>query len=46
MSLFGKKQATASQMIHATIDSVTAEFNCGGLGVFRATGSTVKIQDL
>ena len=36
------KRATASQMIHATKDSVTAEFNCGGLGVFRATGSTVK----
>ena len=36
------KRATASQMIHATIDSVTAEFNCGEVGVFRATGSTVK----
>ena len=36
------KRATASQMIHAVIDSVSADFDCGGNGVFRATGSTVK----
>ena len=28
-------------MIHATIDTVSADLNAGSNGVFRATGSTV-----
>lgn len=36
------KRTIASQMIHATIDTVAADLNCGEVGVFRATGSTVK----
>ena len=34
-------RAVASQMIHATIDVVTAELSCGDGHVFKATGSTV-----
>jgi len=37
------KRTVASQMIHATIDTVAVDLDCGGAGVFRANGSTVKI---
>lgn len=36
------KRTVASQMIHATIDTVAVDLNCGDVGVFRANGSTVK----
>jgi DNA topoisomerase I len=36
------KRTVASQMIHATIDTVAVDLNCGSVGVFRANGSTVK----
>jgi DNA topoisomerase I len=36
------KRTVACQMIHATIDTVSADLNCGDAGVFRATGSTIK----
>jgi len=36
------KRTIASQMIHATIDTVAVDLNCGTAGVFRANGSTVK----
>jgi len=36
------KRTIASQMIHATIDTVAADLSCGGNNIFRATGSTVK----
>lgn len=35
------KRAVASQMIHATIDTVAVDFDCGKGNVFRANGSTV-----
>jgi DNA topoisomerase I len=35
------KRTVACQMIHATIDTVSADLNAGSAGVFRATGSTV-----
>ena len=35
------KRAVACQMIHATIDTVSADLAAGDRGVFRATGSTV-----
>lgn len=35
------KRTVACQMIHATIDTVSADLNAGSNGVFRATGSTV-----
>lgn len=35
------KRAVASQMMHATLDTVTVDLDCGGEGVFRATGSTI-----
>lgn len=35
------KRAVASQMKHATIDTVAVDFNCGAGNVFRATGSTI-----
>jgi len=35
------KRTVASQMIHATIDTVAVDLNCGDVGVFRANGSTV-----
>ena len=36
------KRAIASQMVHATMDTVTLQFDCGGIGVFRSNGSTIK----
>ena len=36
------KRTVASQMIHATIDTVTVDLSCGEAGMFRANGSTVK----
>ena len=36
------KRTVASQMIHATIDTVAADLSCGEAGLFRANGSTVK----
>lgn len=36
------KRAIASQMVHATMDTVAIEFDCGGAGVFKSTGSTIK----
>ena len=35
------KRTVACQMKHALIDTVTADMDCGGEGVFRATGSVV-----
>jgi DNA topoisomerase-1 len=35
------KRTVACQMKHATIDTVAADLDCGGHGVFRATGSTI-----
>ena len=35
------KRTVASQMVHATIDTVAVDLNCGKVGVFRANGSTV-----
>ncbi len=37
------KRTIACQMIHATIDTVAAEFACGPGNVLRANGSTVAI---
>ncbi len=41
------KRAVACQMIHATIDTVSVDLNAGDssapTGVFRATGSTIRI---
>ncbi len=36
------KRAVASQMIHATLNLVAIEFDCGPGNVFRATGSSIK----
>jgi DNA topoisomerase-1 len=36
------KRTVASQMVHATIDTVAVDLNCGDVGIFRANGSTVK----
>jgi len=36
------KRTLASQMIHATIDTVAVDLDCGEAGIFRANGSTVK----
>ncbi|MBT8427881.1 MAG: type I DNA topoisomerase, partial [Erythrobacter sp.] len=36
------KRTVACQMIHATIDTVSVEFDCGGAGVFRASGSMIR----
>ena len=36
------KRTVACQMIHATIDTVAADLNCGTNNIFRATGSTIK----
>ncbi len=36
------KRTVASQMIHATINTVGVDLDCGGQGIFRATGSTIK----
>ena len=35
------KRTVASQMKHATIDTVSIDFNCGSGNAFRATGSTI-----
>ena len=35
------KRTIASQMVHATIDTVAVELMCGHEGVFRATGSSI-----
>jgi len=35
------KRTVACQMIHATIDTVSADLSAGTVGFFRATGSTV-----
>ena len=35
------KRTVACQMVHATIDTVSADLTVGNAGVFRATGSTV-----
>jgi DNA topoisomerase I len=36
------KRTVASQMIHATIDTVAVDLACGEVGVFRANGSTIR----
>lgn len=36
------KRTVASQMMHATINTVGVDLDCGGEGIFRATGSTIK----
>lgn len=36
------KRTVASQMIHATIDTVAVDLSCNEVGVFRANGSTIK----
>ncbi len=36
------KRAVASQMIHATINTVGVDFSCGAHSTFRATGSTIE----
>jgi len=35
------KRTISSQMIHATINTVSVDFKCGDGNIFRATGSTV-----
>ncbi|MBI5617842.1 MAG: DNA topoisomerase I [Gammaproteobacteria bacterium] len=35
------KRTVACQMIHATIDTVTADLDCGDAGSFRATGTSI-----
>ena len=37
------KRTIACQMIDAVIDSVTIDFDAGGEGVFRSTGSQIKV---
>lgn len=36
------KRTVACQMVHATIDTVSVDLNCGDKGMFRATGSTIR----
>ncbi|WP_440996753.1 DNA topoisomerase I [Arhodomonas sp. SL1] len=36
------KRSVACQMIHATIDTVSVDLAAGDVGVFRATGSTIR----
>ncbi len=36
------KRTVACQMIHATIDTVAVDLAAGDVGVFRATGSTIR----
>ncbi len=36
------KRAVASQMIHATMDTVAVDFDAGTGTIFRSTGSTIK----
>lgn len=35
------KRTVASQMIHATLNTVSIDLSCGQMGTFRATGSTI-----
>ena len=37
------KRTVACQMIHATIDTVAVDLTAGDTGVFRASGSTIRI---
>ena len=37
------KRSVACQMIHATIDTVAVDLAAGDVGMFRATGSTIRI---
>ncbi|MEM7194592.1 MAG: DNA topoisomerase I [Pseudomonadota bacterium] len=37
------KRTIACQMIHATIDTVSVDMAAGDKGIFRATGSTIRI---
>jgi len=37
------KRTVACQMRHATIDTVSVDLNAGDKGIFRATGSTIRI---
>ena len=37
------KRTIACQMIHATIDTVAVDLSAGNAGVFRASGSTIRI---
>lgn len=37
------KRSVACQMIHATIDTVAVDLAAGDAGMFRATGSTIRI---
>lgn len=37
------KRTVACQMIHATIDTVSIDMTAGTTGVFRSTGSTIRI---
>jgi DNA topoisomerase-1 len=36
------KRTVACQMIHATIDTVSVDLAAGDVGIFRATGSTIR----
>ncbi len=36
------KRSVASQMESATIESISVDFNCGNVGVFRGNGSRIK----
>lgn len=36
------KRTVACQMIHAIIDTVSADLSCGSGNIFRATGSTIR----
>ncbi len=37
------KRTTACQMIHATIDTVSVDLTAGDAGIFRSSGSTIRI---
>ena len=37
------KRTVACQMVHATIDTVSVDMTAGSAGVFRSTGSTIRI---
>ena len=37
------KRTVACQMIHATIDTVAVDLTAGSIGVFRSSGSTIRI---
>jgi DNA topoisomerase-1 len=36
------KRTVACQMTHAVIDTVSVDLDCGGAGVFRTTGATIR----